>query len=67
VFCGATSPCNAAACLSCGEGFAGAQQRKAQMQQAQANREAMQAVSVVGSIAGGIMGGMIGVSWDFDD
>lgn len=69
VFCGATSPCNAPQCLACGEGFQGAAERKAQMQQAQSNREAAQVVSVVGSIAGGVLGGLAGVaiSSDWDD
>jgi hypothetical protein len=67
VFCGATSPCNASACLSCGEGFQGAQQRKAAMLQAQSNREAMQVVSIVGGVAGGFLGGFAGASWDWDD
>ena len=69
VFCGATSPCNASACLNCGEGFQGAQQRKAQMQQAQANQEMLQVAGIAANAGGGLLGVMAGIaiSSDWDD
>jgi hypothetical protein len=54
VFCGATSPHNVPACLSCHEVFAGAPQRKADLDRqktfATVSNEASQVVGTVGSL-----------------
>jgi hypothetical protein len=56
VFCGAHSPYNVPACLACQEPFAGAPERKAEIDRARALREASaEAAEVIGTV-GSILG-----------
>jgi hypothetical protein len=62
VFCGAISPHNCSNCLRCNEAFAGAPQRKAQMQAQQQQQQNMQAVSTWGGVAAAFAGAAVGAS-----
>jgi hypothetical protein len=67
VFCGAISPHNISNCMHCNEAFAGASQRKAQMQQQVQHQQHMQSANVWGGVAasflGAAAGSAIGSSW----
>jgi hypothetical protein len=60
VFCGALSPHNQQACLSCREPFAGAMERKAQRANAQSQAQASQMMGMFGNVAASFFGGMAG-------
>lgn len=60
VFCGALSPHSVSNCLKCNEAFAGAPQRKAQMEQQRQHQQSMQQMNAFGNIASGFLGGMAG-------
>ncbi|MFO0735298.1 MAG: hypothetical protein U0270_05435 [Labilithrix sp.] len=60
VFCGALSPHNISNCLQCHEAFAGAPQRKAQLEQQRQHQQNMQQMNTFGNIASGFLGGMAG-------
>ena len=62
VFCGAISPHSISSCLQCNEAFAGAMQRKQQMQQQQAHHQNMQAVDTWGGVAAMFAGAAVGAS-----
>jgi hypothetical protein len=70
VFCGAISPHHMSNCLRCNEAFAGAAQRKAQLQQNQQSHQNMQQANVWGGIAaafvGAAAGSAISHSWSDD-
>jgi hypothetical protein len=67
IFCGAISPHNISNCMRCNEAFAGAAQRKQQVQQQQAHRQNMQSANVWGGVAasflGAAAGSAVGSSW----
>lgn len=71
VFCGAISPHNISSCLRCNEAFAGAAQRKAQMEQQRQHQQNMQDASVWGNVAASFLGAAAGVavshSWHSHD
>lgn len=56
VFCGSLSPHNVSNCLSCREAFAGAPQRKAQMEASRQQQQNMQNAQVWGNLAIGALG-----------
>jgi hypothetical protein len=60
VFCGAISPHNLPACLSCREPFAGAMQKKQAQMQAAQQQQTMQAVNTYGNVAASFLGAMAG-------
>jgi hypothetical protein len=60
VFCGGLSPHHISACLSCHEAFAGAPERLAQRQQAQASQRNMQIAGTVGNVAASFLGAVAG-------
>jgi hypothetical protein len=60
VFCGAISPHNLSNCLQCNEAFAGAPQRKAQMEQQVQHQQNMQNASVWGNVAASFLGAAAG-------
>jgi hypothetical protein len=60
VFCGALSPYNQSACLSCHEGFAGAPARKAQRDAAARQQHEAQTFGVVGNVAASFLGAVAG-------
>jgi hypothetical protein len=68
VFCGSLSPHNVSNCLQCNEAFAGAPQRKAQMDQQRQHSQQMQDVGVWGNVAaafaGAAAGSVVSHSWD---
>lgn len=67
VFCGAISPHNLSSCLHCNEPFAGAPERKAQLEHQRRSQENAQNVGVWGGVAasflGAAAGSAIGSSW----
>jgi hypothetical protein len=71
VFCGAISPHNLSNCMQCNEAFAGAPQRKAQMEQQRQHQQTMQNASVWGNVAASFLGAAAGVavseSWHSHD
>lgn len=71
VFCGGISPHSVASCLSCNEAFAGAPQRKMQIEQQRQHRQNMQSAQVFGDLAlgaAGIFGGVaIASAFDHHD
>lgn len=60
VFCGSLSPHNVSNCLQCNEAFAGAPQRKAQMEQQRSQQQQMQQVGVWGNVAAAFAGAAAG-------
>ena len=60
VFCGAISPHNVSSCMRCNEAFAGAAQRKAQMEQQRAQAQSAQQASVWGGVAASFLGAAAG-------
>ena len=62
VFCGALSPHNISSCMQCQEAFAGAPQRKAQIEQQRQNQQNMQNASVWGNVAASFLGAAAGVA-----
>jgi len=66
VFCGALSPHNVPNCMKCNEAFAGAPQRKAQMESQRQMQETMQVVSTVGSVAAPLLGVALGAALSTD-
>jgi hypothetical protein len=62
VFCGALSPHSVSNCLQCREAFAGAPQRKAQMEGQRQHQQNMESVNAFGNIASGLLGGMAGAA-----
>jgi hypothetical protein len=60
VFCGAISPHSAPNCLSCNEAFAGAPQRKAQMERERMQGQHAQQASVWGGVAASFLGAAAG-------
>jgi hypothetical protein len=70
VFCGAISPHNISNCMQCNEAFAGAPQRKAQLEQQRQHQQNMQNANVWGNIAASFLGAAAGAavshSWDSD-
>jgi hypothetical protein len=71
VFCGAISPHNISNCLRCNEAFAGAAQRKQQMEQHRMHQQNMQNAAVWGNVAASFLGAAAGVavahSWHSHD
>jgi hypothetical protein len=62
VFCGAISPHNVSNCLQCHEAFAGAPQRKAQMDAQQQHQQNMQTAGVWGNVAASFLGAAAGAA-----
>jgi lactobin A/cerein 7B family class IIb bacteriocin len=60
VFCGALSPCNQPACLSCKEAFAGAAERRAARAEQQQQQELMSVAGMFAPAAGGLLGALAG-------
>lgn len=68
VFCGSLSPHNVSNCLNCREAFAGAQQRKMQMEQQRQHHQNVQNANVWGNVAAAFVGAAAGsaISHSFD-
>jgi hypothetical protein len=62
VFCGALSPHSMSSCLQCHQAFAGAPQRKAQMEAQRQHQQNMQSMNAFGNLASGFLGGMAGAA-----
>ena len=60
VFCGALSPHNQSACLTCHEAFAGAPQRKAQREAQARQQQEVQTFGTVGNVAASFLGALAG-------
>ena len=60
VFCHALSPHNVPGCLKCGEAFAGAPERFAEMQRAQHLQQGLSIAGTVGNVAASFLGAAIG-------
>ncbi len=62
VFCGSISPHNISNCLRCNEAFAGAAQRKAQMEYQRQQHQNLQQANVWGGVAASFLGAAAGVA-----
>jgi hypothetical protein len=60
VFCGSISPHNVSSCLQCNEAFAGAAQRKAQMEHQRQQQQNVQHVNAWGGVAASFLGAVAG-------